>query len=196
MLVLCSGSPRRRELLAQLGLRFDICVPEIDEALRPGERPGAYVERLAREKAAAGLARYGRPGTPLGADTIVVLAGEVLGKPRDRADARRMLSLLSGSTHEVMTSVRVGELQQTVVTEVRFRPIGEDALGWLVDSGDGDDKAGAYAVQGLAGAFVERLDGSLTNVVGLPLAETLQLLERAGVRPPWSGAASAASGQR
>lgn len=213
MLLLCSGSPRRRDFLLQLGLRFEVVRPEIDEAQRPGEQATAYVERLAREKAQAGLAIFGkraantpsplaagtagplaagtvgplaaRPVVPLAADTIVVLRGQVLGKPRDRDDARRMLRLLSGTEHEVITSVRVAGLQRTVSTSVRFRQMPADALEWLVRSGDGDDKAGAYAVQGLAAAFVERLDGSVTNVVGLPIAETLEMLESAGVPPPW-----------
>ena len=203
MLLLCSGSPRRRDFLLQLGLPFELVRPEIDETQRSHEPALAYVERLAREKAEAGLAIFLRQGTPsvsvapvlpapadrhvvpLAADTIVVLRGEVLGKPRDRDDTRRMLRLLSGTEHEVITSVRVGSLQRTVVTSVRFRPLSPEALEWLVRSGDGDDKAGAYAVQGLAAAFVERLDGSLTNVIGLPIVETLELLASAGVSPPW-----------
>ncbi len=194
MLLLCSGSPRRRDFLLQLGLPFELVRPEIDETQRPAEPAMDYVERLAREKAQAGLALFGKspvplvsdtPVVPLAADTIVVLRGEVLGKPRDRDDARRMLRLLSGTEHEVITSVRVAGLQRTVSTSVRFRPLSAEALEWLVRSGDGDDKAGAYAVQGLAAAFVERLDGSLTNVVGLPIVETLELLESAGVPPPW-----------
>ena len=187
MVLLCSGSPRRRDFLLQLGLPFDLVRPEIDETQRQGEPALAYVERLAREKAVAGVALFGqRPGlVPLAADTIVVLRGEVLGKPRDRDDARRMLRLLSGTEHEVITSVAVASLQATVTTRVRFRVLSPKALDWLVRSGDGDDKAGAYAVQGLAAAFVEKIDGSLTNVIGLPLTETLALLAGAGVEPPW-----------
>ncbi len=204
MLLLCSGSPRRRDFLLQLGLPFELVRPEIDETQRPAETALAYVKRLAREKAEAGFALYlrqgGEPGrptvppaagvplaavVPLAADTVVVLRGEVLGKPRDRDDTRRMLRLLSGTEHEVITSVRVAALQRTVKTSVRFRPLSPEALEWLVRSGDGDDKAGAYAVQGLAAAFVERLEGSLTNVIGLPIVETLEMLASAGVAPPW-----------
>ncbi len=192
MLLLCSGSPRRRDFLLQLGLPFQLVRPEIDETQRPSEPALAYVERLAREKAEAGLAIFARQAdsdaavVPLAADTVVVLRGEVLGKPRDRDDTRRMLRLLSGTDHEVITSVRVAGLQRTVSTRVRFRALSAEALEWLVRSGDGDDKAGAYAVQGHAAAFVERIDGSLTNVIGLPIVETLELLARAGVTPPWT----------
>jgi septum formation protein len=194
MLLLCSGSPRRRDFLLQLGLPFTLVRPEIDETQRPSEPALDYVERLAREKAEAGLALFAReqshsgdgPIVPLAADTVVVLRGLVLGKPRDRDDTRRMLRLLSGTEHEVITSVRVAALQRTVSTTVRFRTLSDGALEWLVRSGDGDDKAGAYAVQGLAAAFVEGIEGSLTNVIGLPLSETLALLARAGVTPPWT----------
>lgn len=196
MLLLCSGSPRRQDFLRNLGLPFEIVPPDIDESRRAGEAVRAYVERMAREKARAGLALFSArataagPVVALGADTIVVVRDEVLGKPRDRADARRMLSLLSDSEHVVVTSVCVvaqdSARSTTVETTVRFRTLSGAALEWLTQSGDGDDKAGAYAVQGLAAAFVERIDGSLTSVVGLPLAETLVLLEQAGVALPWS----------
>jgi septum formation protein len=183
-LLLCSASPRRRDFLAGLGISFEISPPQVDETRLQGEGVLKYVERLAREKARAGA----RPGfVVLAADTIVVRGEEVLGKPRHRADAERMLRLLSGAEHRVITSVCVQERLRTVETLVRFRALSEAQLRWLVDSGDGDDKAGAYAVQGLAGAFVERIEGSFTNVVGLPLAETLELLEQAGVEMPWKG---------
>lgn len=187
MLLLCSGSPRRRDFLLQLGLPFELVRPDIDETQAAGEDALAYVERLALEKARAGLLLFGDTAgvVPLAADTIVVLRGEVLGKPRDRDDARRMLRLLSGTEHQVITSVRVAAAQRTVTTSVRFRELSAAALEWLAASGDGDDKAGAYAVQGHAAAFVERIDGSLTNVIGLPLVETLALLSEAGVEPPW-----------
>jgi septum formation protein len=193
-LVLCSGSPRRREMLSRLGLRFDVEVPHVVEERGPGELIVAFPERLAREKAAAGLESWRKrggqgPAVALAADTIVVDGEEVLGKPRDRADAERMLRRLSGTEHRVITGVCVvagGETRsRAVLTGVRFADLSDAALKWLVDSGDGDDKAGGYAVQGLAGAFVERVDGSFSNVVGLPLTETLQLLAGAGVRMPW-----------
>jgi septum formation protein len=183
-LLLCSASPRRRDFLAGLGISFEISPPHIDESRLAGEGVLEYVERLARNKARAG----GRPGhVALAADTVVVAGEEVLGKPRDRADAERMLRILSGVEHRVITSVCVQDRVRTVETLVLFRPLSDGQLRWLVDSGDGDDKAGAYAVQGLAGAFVERIDGSFTNVVGLPLSETLELLEQAGVEMPWKG---------
>ncbi len=182
-LLLGSASPRRRELLAGLGIPFETAAPHIDESARPGEPPGAYVERMAREKAAA----CARPGlVTLAADTIVLLGGEMLGKPRDRADAERILRLLSGAEHSVITAVYVQGRVRSVETLVRFKKLSPAQLRWLVDSGDGDDKAGAYAVQGRAGAFVERLEGSFSNVVGLPLAETLEMLADAGVELPWT----------
>jgi septum formation protein len=182
-LLLGSASPRRRELLAGLGIRFETAAPQIDESARPGEPPGAYVGRMAREKVAA----CARPGhVTLAADTIVVLGGEMLGKPRDRADAERILRLLSGAEHRVITAVCVQGRVRSVETLVRFKKLSPAQLRWLVDSGDGDDKAGAYAVQGRAGAFVERLEGSFSNVVGLPLAETLEMLADAGVELPWT----------
>ena len=183
-LLLCSASPRRREYLERLGLRFEVAAPVIDERLRSGENAADYVGRMAREKAAA----CARPGTlALAADTIVVAGPpeQVLGKPRDRSDASRMLRLLSGTEHRVITAVCLGSELRSVTTLVKFRPLSEGQIGWLAESGDGDDKAGAYAVQGLAGAFVERIEGSFSNVVGLPLAETLEMLARAGVELPW-----------
>ena len=122
----------------------------------------------------------------LAADTIVVVGEDVLGKPHDRFDAERMLRMLSGVEHRVITAVCVPPRVRAVETTVKFAPLTDAQVRWLAASGDGDDKAGAYAVQGLAGAFVERIDGSFTNVVGLPLAETLQMLAEAGVELPWT----------
>ena len=182
-LVLCSASPRRRDFLAQLGIAFELRPAHLDESRLPGEAVLAYVERLALSKARTGAG----PGTVgLGADTVVVVADELLGKPRDRADTERMLRLLSGTEHRVITAVCVGEQVRSVETLVRFSRLSDAQLRWLAQSGDGDDKAGAYAVQGLAGAFIERLSGSYSNVVGLPLAETLALLAEAGVELPWT----------
>ena len=182
-LLLCSASPRRREFLERIGVRFAAAPAHIDERRNAGEAPLDYVCRVAREKAEAGA----RPGhVALAADTIVVVGEEVLGKPRDRADAERMLRLLGGVEHRVITAVCVLPQVRTVETLVKFAPLSEAQVQWLAASGDGDDKAGAYAVQGLAGAFVERLDGSFTNVVGLPMVETLDLLARAGVELPWT----------
>ena len=182
-LILCSASPRRREFLERLGLGFEQSPPHLDETRRAGEPPLTYVLRMAVEKAAAS----GKPGAvALAADTIVVVGDEVLGKPRDRADAERMLRKLSGIEHRVVTAVCVGTTAVAVETKVRFAPLDERQIRWLAGSGDGDDKAGAYALQGLAGAFVERIDGSFSNVVGLPLTETLALLRAAGVELPWA----------
>ena len=217
-LLLCSASPRRRDLLSGLGLQFEVLAPHLDEARRPGEPLDGLAERLAREKALAGLALFrARAGcTPsaepapagpvlaLAADTVVTLDGEELGKPRDRDHARGLLARLSGRTHQVTTGVCVvasgagvgGDALTScsVHTAVRFRAIGSDALSWLASTGDGDDKAGGYGVQGLAGAFIDRLEGSFTNVVGLPLTETLALLEAAGLSLPWSPRGRAGSG--
>jgi septum formation protein len=191
-LVLASASPRRRELLARLGLDPLIRPADLDETPRPEEDPHELVVRLASAKAAASLAHGTRqPGTPeevvLAADTEVVLDGQVLGKPRDADDAARMLRRLSGRTHEVVTGVAVrrgGTARTTrVTTEVRFRPLGDAEVAWYVATGEPDGKAGAYALQGAGAALVERIDGSDTNVIGLPLAETVTLLRQVGFDP-------------
>jgi septum formation protein len=192
-IVLASASPRRREFLANLGLRFEAAAPKLDETRLAGEAPQAYVERLAREKAAA----FAAPGAiALGADTSVVVGDHVLGKPLDQGEAVRMLRLLSGAWHVVITAVCVTTSPsrdsaaavevRSVQTRVKFAEMSEAQIAWLARSGDGDDKAGAYAIQGLAGAFVERIEGSFSNVVGLPLTETLQLLAKAGAELPWT----------
>jgi nucleoside triphosphate pyrophosphatase len=189
-LVLASQSPRRRELLAQLGIALEVRPARTDETPRPGEPAREYVLRVARDKARA------VPGdVVLAADTAVVLTGEILGKPRDAADARRMLEALSGTRHEVLTAVcvrrndgaRAVELEAVVATAVRFARLGPPELDWYVGTGEPLDKAGAYAIQGAGGAFVEAVEGSVSNVVGLPLAETAELLRRAGYPLPWSG---------
>jgi septum formation protein len=187
-LVLASASPRRRELLGQLGLRFTVAGADLDETPWPGEAPEAYVLRLAREKARAVAGRF--PGTwVLAADTTVVLGSELLGKPRDEAEARAMLSRLSGRTHEVHTGVALaGRAEEALVvrTRVTFRTLSAGEVAWYAGTGEPLDKAGAYAVQGRGGFLVAALEGSPTNVIGLPLGETLALLERAGVPLPWS----------
>jgi septum formation protein len=186
-LVLASQSPRRRELLAQLGIALEVQPAFADETPHPGEAAPDYVLRVARDKARA------VPGdVVLAADTAVVLDGEILGKPRDASDARRMLSALSGTRHEVLTAVCVRrggppavELDRVVSTGVRFARLGPSELDWYVATGEPLDKAGAYAIQGAGGAFVEAVEGSVSNVVGLPLAETAELLRRAGFPLPW-----------
>lgn len=187
-LVLASRSPRRQELLAALGIPLEVRPAETDESVRPGERPAAYVARVAREKA-----RAVDGALVLAADTAVVLGDAILGKPADPADAARMLRALSGTRHQVLTAVCVRrttpgpacERDVTVSTEVRFRPLDDRQIAWYVASGEPLDKAGAYALQGLGGALVEGVSGSVSGVVGLPLAETLALLAEVGFPMPW-----------
>lgn len=187
---LASGSPRRRELLAQIGVPFVTLIASIDETALPDEPAQRYVERLAREKAQAGLATLERPegAVVLGADTAVVLDGRILGKPNDRADALSTLAALSGREHEVMTAVALAAADRVesrvVVSRVRFRPLrpGEAEAYWA--TGEPRDKAGGYGIQGLAAVFVSQLEGSYSAVVGLPLCETAQLLEVFGI-PCW-----------
>lgn len=184
-LVLASASPRRAELLRLAGLQPRVCPASIDESLLAGEDPVAYVTRLAREKATAA------PAPPdavvLAADTAVVLGEELLGKPADPADAAAMLRRLRGRSHLVSTGVALltpgGAIVGTVVTtEVVVAPLSDSAIDVYVATGEPLDKAGAYGIQGRAAAFVTRITGSWTNVVGLPLVETLDLLRNAGVR--------------
>ena len=179
-IVLASSSPRRRELLASAGIDVVVEAVDIDERQRLGELAEVYVERLAREKASAGLARH-RDAVVIGADTAVVIDGEVLGKPADAADARRMLRQLAGRTHAVLTGVAVASEAgvRAVVerTEVAVREIEDAELSWYVASGEPMDKAGAYAIQGLASRFVTRIEGSYSNVVGLPVATVVGLLK-------------------
>ncbi|MFO0581819.1 MAG: Maf family protein [Anaeromyxobacter sp.] len=187
-LVLASQSPRRRELLAGLGLALDVRPAHADESQRPGEAPADYVLRVARDKARA------VPGdVVLGADTAVVVRGAILGKPADQADARRMLRALSGEVHEVLTGVCVRrnagtlgvELDAVVTTEVRFQRLTSAQIDWYVSTGEPLDKAGAYALQGAGGVFVAGVEGSVSNVIGLPLGETIELLRHAGFPLPW-----------
>ena len=188
-LVLASGSPRRRQLLEQLGLTVVVRPAEIDETPLDGEAPPATVERLARDKARHAI---DHDEIVLAADTIVVLDGEMLGKPADQSDARSMLTRLSGRSHEVLTGVAVAitsdgsvdcisSVSRTVVT---FTELSADDIDWYVATGEPDDKAGAYAVQGIGALFVEHLDGNYSNVVGLPLPETRRLLAAQGWTQP------------
>lgn len=190
---LASGSPRRRELLTQIGVKFTTLSADIDETPRVDETPTAYVERLARGKADAGLLSLANDpayssACVLGADTAVVLDGKILGKPVDEADALAMLTALSDREHEVLTAVAVVDEQRcetrTVSSRVKFRAIApEEAHAYWV-SGEPQDKAGSYAIQGLAAVFVESLTGSYSAVVGLPLCETAEILQRFGI-PCW-----------
>lgn len=184
-LILASGSPRRRELLKVLGLPFDVHAPGIDERPRPGEDPRDLVMRLATEKA---VTAAGEGVVTLGADTEVALDGGTLGKPSDTEDAARLLGKVAGRTHTVLTGVAVvagGSVLSTMVAStVTIRPMTEEEIRWYAATGEPLDKAGAYALQGIGAAFVERIDGSHSNVIGLPLVETVELLRSAGIAWP------------
>ncbi|CAH5482707.1 Maf-like protein YhdE [Enterobacter cloacae] len=179
-LYLASGSPRRQELLTQLGVSFERIVTGIEEKRAEGESAQQYVSRLAREKAQAGVASVPRDLPVLGADTIVILNGEVLEKPCDGDHAARMLRKMSGQTHQVMTAVALADRQHVldclVVTDVTFRVLTDDEIAAYIASGEPMDKAGAYGIQGLGGCFVRKINGSYHAVVGLPLVETYELL--------------------
>lgn len=190
LLYLASGSPRRRELLTQIGVQFSAISADIDETPLPEESPSAYVERLARGKAEAGRRSVDsdQPFCVLGADTAVVLDGKILGKPVDEADACAMLMMLSGSEHEVLTAIAVLEGEhcesRVVRSRVRFRTINREEAGAYWASGEPRDKAGGYGIQGLGAVFVAGLDGSYSAVVGLPLCETCEVLGHFGI-PCW-----------
>ncbi|RIL03481.1 MAG: hypothetical protein DCC71_15175 [Proteobacteria bacterium] len=189
--VLGSGSPRRRELLARAGIAFEVMPADIAEDAQPGEAPHALAERLAREKAQAVAARVGAPPRRLvlGADTIVVLDGEVLGKPDDAEHAVRLLGRLVGREHVVLTGVALvasdgsGLAETRVVTSrVAMRPASEAEIRAYVATGEPLDKAGAYAAQGEGRRFILRIEGSESNVIGLPIDETLAMLRAVGHR--------------
>lgn len=180
-IVLASASPRRRELLRQMGVAFRVVPADVDEGALPGEGPAAYVLRVARDKAAAVWSRTGGPQPVLAADTSVVLDGDILGKPADRAEAIAMLGRLSDRTHEVFSAVAVQSGPERVadrvnVTRVTFAPLEAKWIEAYCDSGEPMDKAGAYGVQGLAAARIIRIEGSFSGVMGLPLFETYELL--------------------
>ena len=190
MLYLASGSPRRRELLGQIGVPFSTLPTVIDETPLLNEPAVDYVRRLACAKAQVGLASLAAPGAAvvLGADTSVVLDGRILGKPQDRADALAMLAALSGQTHEVLTAVALANSQRcevrVVSSQVSFRPLSAAEIEAYWASGEPQDKAGSYAIQGLGAVFVADLHGSFSAVVGLPLCETAALLADFGI-PCW-----------
>jgi septum formation protein len=182
-LVLASGSPRRRELLAGLGLAFEVRPVDLDEAVLPGEEPRSYVERLARAKAAA----CGRDSEViLAADTTVVLDGAILGKPAGASEAEAMLGRLAGREHVVLTGVTVleaasgREATEVETSRVRIAPLSPERVRWYVATGEPLDKAGAYAIQGLGALLVEEVHGNYTNVVGLPLPLTGRLFGELG----------------
>jgi len=190
-LFLASTSPRRRELLAQIGVSFEVLSPDIPEHVLSGESPEAYVCRLAAEKAQAGLLMLNELPSDemillLGSDTSVVVDGTILGKPQGREDGLAMLARLSGRSHQVMTAVSVinnqGRQQTELnISEVRFRHLSTDEIERYWHSGEPIDKAGGYAVQGLGAIFIEQLSGSYSAVMGLPLFETAELLESFGL---------------
>jgi septum formation protein len=182
-LILASASPRRAELLAAAGIDFDVIPADVDETVHAGETPEGYARRVSEAKARAVLARsHGRP--VLAADTVVVVDGHILGKPADDADARRMLRLLSGRVHDVLTAVTLDEATETETTAVELVPLSDEEIAWYVASGEPHDKAGAYGIQGLASRFVARIDGSYSNVVGLPIALVYKLLKRNSENEP------------
>jgi len=210
-LTLASASPRRAELLRAAGFEFEILAVDVDEGVHPGERPEDYVRRLAMEKSARAMeilvsrpakaGHYVRSSAApasevvsgfsrtlvLGADTAVVIGGDILGKPRDDQDAASMLRRLSGRPHAVMTGISLRgperETGRVETTMVEFSPLGEADIAWYVESGEGRDKAGAYAIQGLASRFIPRVEGSYSNVVGLPIAAVHELLAEIASRP-------------
>lgn len=196
-LILASGSPRRRELLSNHGFTFEVQAADIDESVRPGESPDAYVQRLAVEKAtairdrlAADAADRGANAevdiTVIGADTTVAFQGEILGKPVDAADAKAMLRRLSGATHQALTGVAVVRHETVSVcvrTNVTFAEMTDHEIDWYVSTGDPLDKAGSYGIQGIAGSYVERIDGNVQNVAGLPMHHLVVLLAKVGLSP-------------
>lgn len=184
MIILASGSPRRKSLLESIGVDFRIFRPDVNEEYLPPESASEYCSRLARTKAQSGQREY--PGaTVIAADTIVVIDGEILGKPSDRRQAAEMLRKLSGRTHEVITGLAVcsgGIVHvQDVHTMVRFRPLSEREISAYVETGECDDKAGAYAVQGKGSLLIEGISGDYYNVVGLPLSTLGGMLSATGI---------------
>ena len=180
--VLASGSPRRRELLAQLGLEFAIDPPDIDETPYAGERPVPYVRRLALGKAMATAGRYSRDTIVIAADTTVALGEQILGKPIDADDAAAMLRSLSGTIHEVHTGLAVARGEDFIVesatTTIQMATFGEREIAWYIGTGEPFDKAGAYAIQGAGGVFVECVQGSVSNVIGLPMTLLRSVVRR------------------
>lgn len=185
-LILASASPRRSELLRAAGIDFAVRVADIDESILPGESPCDYVLRLSLEKAQAVVSTN---EAALGADTTVVVEGEIVGKPVDEADARRMLRLLSGRWHEVLTGVSLvnpssgqNHSSDVAITRVKFASLSDAEIEWYVATGEPMDKAGAYGIQGYASRFVESIEGSYSNVVGLPVQMVYRMISEFGLR--------------
>jgi septum formation protein len=187
-IVLASASPRRSSLLRAIGLTFAVTPALIDETAREDEAPGSMAERLARAKLNA-TPRLPSPSLAIAADTVVVADGKQFGKPHHEDDARRMLRQLAGRTHEVITAIAVRALPEdsleceSVVSRVTFAPMSEEEIAWYVRTGEGADKAGAYALQGIGALFVISIEGSYTNVIGLPLERLYPHLRRWGCLP-------------
>ena len=194
-LYLASQSPRRSELLSQIGFSFSVLAVDVDETVKENENPQDYVIRLAKDKAKSGWfsAKHEYEKVVLGSDTAVVINGKILGKPENREDAIRMLSLLSGNTHQVMSAVALAikgenstepELRSVIsVSDVTFKTLSSLEIEQYWQTGECSDKAGAYAIQGIAAAFVTHLSGSYSGVMGLPLYETVEILHQAGISP-------------
>ena len=184
-LILASASPRRAELLTAAGFSFDVDPADVDETPMPDESPDGYALRVARDKARQAHARRGGASPILAADTVVVAGGRILGKPADSADARQMLRSLSGDVHEVHTAVVFiisgRETADLVTSRVRFVPLTDAEIDWYVASGEPQGKAGGYAIQGLGARFIDWIEGSWSNVVGLPVASVYRILKHAGV---------------
>jgi septum formation protein len=184
-LILASASPRRAELLTSAGFDFEVRPADVDETVHPGEDPRRYALRVARDKADVALAHCRKSGSVvLAADTVVVADGEILSKPADAADATRMLKTLAGVDHEVHTAVVVlapgGERNAVETTRVHLLPLSDAEIAWYVASGEPVGKAGAYGIQGRAARFIDRIEGSWSNVVGLPIATVYRLLNEVG----------------
>ncbi|HOM28729.1 MAG TPA: Maf family protein [Deltaproteobacteria bacterium] len=183
-IILSSGSPRRRELLTLLGVPFQVVVPEVPETPRADEAPRRFCSRVALEKAMSASARH--PGAVvIGADTIVVKDGAILGKPVDEHQAREFLSLLQGDVHDVYTGYAIvghrRSIRRVVRSRVRFKPMTSRNIDWYIQTGEPMDKAGAYAAQGIGSLFIESVSGSYTNVIGLPMAELIEDLASFGI---------------
>lgn len=185
-IILCSGSPRRKSLLESIGINFTVYKPDVDESRKDNESPEEYTKRLARSKCEEGMRKY-PDGVIISADTIVVADGEILGKPSDRSDAVRMLRELSGREHEVITSVALsvsGKIAvKSVHTLVKFRALSDGEISAYVKTGESDDKAGGYAVQGLGSLMIEGINGDYYNVVGLPLCTLGGMMRAEGIYP-------------
>ena len=193
--ILASASPRRRELLASIGLDFEVKPSHVPEVHQEGEAPEEYVARLSRDKAHA-LATEHPSEWVIAADTTVLLGDELLEKPVDSGDAARMLGTIAGKTHVVYTGVTLENVHRdyrdtrVAESEVRMLPLSAQEIAWYVATGEPLDKAGAYAVQGIGAMFIDSIHGSYTNVVGLPLATLFQMLRRAGIDPLTNGVGS------